>query len=116
MKKLFFLSLVSFIAGCGVSSKPSKEIVVETVIEIQPEVEISPDLKDSVYNFGYKKGYKNFMKQMGLDDDEKTSYTSSTVEDESILEKEEYQDIMMKGYVDGYHKAGESMNLECPRN
>ena len=35
-------------------------------------------------------------------------------EDEAILETEAYQDITMKGYVDGYHKAGEMLQ-GCPR-
>jgi hypothetical protein len=136
MKKLFFLSFVSFIAGCGVSSKPARvETVVETqpvveqqvvVVETQPVVvaeqqpeELTPDLENSAYKAGYKRGYKSFIKQMGLEsaeDSKEISYTSN-VEDESILKTEEYQDIMMKGYVDGYHKAGESSEYKhCPRN
>lgn len=142
MKKLFFLSFVSFIAGCGVSSKPARvETVVETqpvvvveqpvvVVETQPVIiveqqpeELTPDLENSAYKAGYKRGYKSFMKQMGLEsaeDSKEISYTSN-VEDKSNLEteeqKKEYQDIMMKGYVDGYHKAGESSEYKyCPRN
>jgi uncharacterized protein YcfL len=141
MKKLFFLSFVSFIAGCGVSSKPARvvetqPVVVETVVE-QPAVEtqqsvvvaeqqpeeLTPDLENSAYKAGYKRGYKSFMKQMGLEsaeDSKEISYTSN-VEDKSISQTEEqtkeYQDIMMKGYVDGYHKAGESSEYKyCPRN
>jgi hypothetical protein len=60
---------------------------------------------------------------MGLesaDDSKEISYTSN-VEDKSISQteeqKKEYQDIMMKGYIDGYHKAGESSECKyCPRN
>jgi hypothetical protein len=135
MKKLFFLSFISFIVGCGVSSKPvaretvveTQPVVVETVVEQpivvveQPIIKESPDLENSVYKAGYERGYKSFMKQMGIesaDDSKEISYTSN-VENESQTEEQtqEDRDIMMKGYVDGYHKAGESSECKyCPRN
>ena len=127
MKKLFFLSFVSFIVGCGVSSKPETVVKAQpTIVVEQPVVvvveqleELTPDLENSAYKAGYKRGYKNFMKQMGLEsanDSKEFSYTS-TIEDGSVLLTEEHQDIMMKGYVEGYHKAGESMQYKyCPRN
>ena len=116
MKRLFFLS---FIIGCGVSSKPAKE----TIVEIQPTVVIeqsapeqeTPDLQRIAYDLGYKRGYKNFTKQMNLESVESKEFAYTVKkEDEAILETEAYQDITMKGYVDGYHKAGEMLQ-GCPR-
>jgi hypothetical protein len=118
MKRLFFLS---FIVGCGVSSKPAKEIIVETqptvVVEQSVVENETPDLQRIAYDIGYKRGYKNFTSQMNLEPTVESKEFAYTVkkEDEAILETEAYQDIMMKGYVDGYHKAGESMVQGCPR-
>ena len=123
MKKLFFLSFVSFVVGCGVSSKPETvvkaqpTIVVEqpVVVAVEQPKEESLDLQESAYKAGYRRGRKNFMKQMNLNDDSAEFSYTSNIEDESVLQTEEYQDIMMKGYADGYHKAGEAMQkLECP--
>ena len=123
MKKLFFLSFFSFFIGCGSSSVPPKQTVAEPQPIIEKEQtnpeEAPPDLKTSAYNLGYKTGHQSFMRQMGLNSNDE-SYTSNKESeiDESILDTEEYQEIRMKGYVDGYHKAGESIMLQennCPR-
>ena len=77
---------------------------------------IDEDQRNIAYDIGYKKGYNNFMKT-SVDPEAKefvVEYTSNKEEKSKIdLDSEEIQEIIMKGYVDGYHKAGEF--LHCPR-
>lgn len=65
------------------------------------------------YEAGYKRGYTNFMQQHNNSGDlVQYTYTSNESE-KTIEENESYQELISKGYVDGYHKAGDS--LHCPR-
>lgn len=73
------------------------------------------DFSKIAYEAGYKRGYVNFMQQHAkTSSEEAVQYTYTSNEDESKIENDQnYQEIISKGYVDGYHKAGESQH--CPR-
>lgn len=73
------------------------------------------DFSKIAYEAGYKRGYVNFMQQhVKTSSEEAIQYTYTSSEDESKIENDQnYQEIISKGYVDGYHKAGESQH--CPR-
>lgn len=81
------------------------------LVEVEPVEVPSPlseEAKSASYTFGYERGYRAFMEQQGQVV-KVASYTSSSL-DESELDAEQAS----KGYVDGYHKAGES--FYCPRS
>lgn len=71
------------------------------------------DHLNNAYQVGYEKGYYSFLIQNGQDAEKMTAYTVSV---ESAFDQEntkDYKDAMEKGYVDGYHKACDS--IHCPR-
>jgi hypothetical protein len=127
----FVVFVVSFLAIMLVLTEPQykdysiKELAKEHVnIEDMNEEKKSDYLDDDqmeiAYKIGYKRGYDNFMKTSvdSKDDESAVEYTSNEEEDKDKdkidLESEVVQEIISKGYVDGYHKAGES--LHCPRS
>lgn len=87
------------------------------VQETEKEVGVTEEEEDQrkiAYKIGYKKGYNNFMKtSVDIKDEESIIEYTSNKEEIVNSETEIIQEIMMRGYVDGYHKAGES--LYCPR-
>lgn len=64
------------------------------------------------YQLGYEKGYYSFLIQNGQEPEKIISYTS-TVEDLFNNEDVDFREAVEKGYVDGYHKACNS--VYCPR-
>jgi hypothetical protein len=130
MKKMdifpFVAGSISLLAIILVLTEPSQQVNQAPVLAPNNHEEIGLETKEVkfvdedqrriAYDVGYKKGYNNFMKTSVDTEDKVTTEYTSNVEDQSKidLESEEVQEIMMKGYVDGYHKAGES--LHCPRN
>jgi hypothetical protein len=80
----------------------------------QIENENSFMLEESAYQAGFREGFFAFMKQTG-------QYTPSLNTTSAIYEytkskyekKDEDNEENLQGYVDGYHKATESMH--CPR-
>lgn len=76
---------------------------------------LDEDQTEIAYKIGYKRGYDNFMNtSVDSKDESAVEYTSNEDKDKIDLDSEIVQEIIMKGYIDGYHKAGES--LHCPRN
>jgi hypothetical protein len=80
---------------------------------------LDEDQTEIAYKIGYKRGYDNFMNtSVDSKDESAVEYTSNEDKDKDKdkidLDSEIVQEIIMKGYIDGYHKAGES--LHCPRN
>lgn len=127
----FMVFGVSLIALVLVLTEPysmkkelSEEIPHSTSEDVIKEEEVKKidvldeDQTEIAYKIGYKRGYDNFMKTSvdSKNDDSAVEYTSNKEKDKDKidLESEVVQEIIMKGYVDGYHKAGES--LHCPRN
>ncbi len=64
-------------------------------------------LPDYSYSVGYEKGRRAFFIQMGKKPEPVEKYSSS--DQTEIEDEEEYS----RGYVDGYHRAGEM--FYCPR-
>jgi len=83
------------------------EVEPVEVDSVEVPLPLSEEAKSASYTFGYERGYRAFMEQQGQVV-KVASYTSSL--DESELDA----DQASKGYVDGYHKAGDS--FYCPRS
>jgi hypothetical protein len=72
------------------------------------EEDYNYDSDSDSYKIGYNQGYNAFMAQIGKSEKKLKTYTVST--GKSII----IQEDLDQGYVDGYHKAADSMT--CPRN
>jgi len=122
MKKLFFLfaflvlcaAIVSFswIKRDGLMPLPPNEPVnlkkVESFVE-------SESIEEAAYKIGYSQGEKAFQLQTTGSTEESTNFKEEqyTVAFElSPEQKKNYDEIVAKGYVDGYHKSSE--NVHCP--
>ena len=85
------------------------------VLEDQSLPESFGDVESEAYSFGFKKGRDAFIIQSkdpnGLPPTTKEEY-AVFIEKYDDKEKEYYQEAMLRGYVDGYHKATETMY--CP--
>lgn len=95
----------------------------ETVVKaIAPPIEekiLTDDMESKAYNIGYKNGQYAMYRQMNMqinDENKVEEYTSLENSDEikSEEEKKKIDEIIQKGYVDGYHRASESFS--CPRS
>ena len=86
------------------------ESFYEAEANVEPVVE-TIDLEKRAYEIGFDRGKNALYQQMGRFDKIEDKQTEYTV---LIEENEETKEIQLKGYVDGYHKASES--LQCPRN
>lgn len=100
-----------------VESKIIDETIVKTVAPPIQEKVLTDDLQSKAYNIGYKSGQRAMYTQMNMqvnDEDKVAEYTSLEESDEikSEEEKKKIEEIIQKGYVDGYHRASES--LSCP--
>lgn len=75
-------------------------------------------LEEIAFRTGYATGRRNMLIQMGVEEveegekDKFVSYTSNLETTEE--DQERFKEIYMKAYVDGYHRAGDTIN--CPRN
>ena len=93
-----------------------------TVKVIAPPIEekiLTDDMESKAYNIGYKNGQYAMYRQMNMqinDENKVEEYTSLENSDEikSEEEKKKIDEIIQKGYVDGYHRASESFS--CPRS
>lgn len=100
----------------------SKTFNDETVVKvIAPPIEekfvISDDLQSKAYNIGYKNGQRAMYVQMNMqvnDEEKVVEYTTLEESIKSEEEKKKIDEIIQKGYVDGYHRASESFS--CPRS
>ena len=94
-------------------SKPTENMISDSILVEQEE---NVSLESEVYKVGFMKGQNAFMTQMNdpkaPPSDTKQEYTVSL--DVPEEERKNLKEIMLKGYVDGYHK--ESSSLYCPRN
>lgn len=72
------------------------------------EEDYNYDSDSDSYKIGYNQGYNAFMSQIGKSEKKLKTYTVST--GESVI----IQEDLDQGYVDGYHKAADS--ITCPRN
>ena len=84
-------------------------------LSTQDEIKIEPELiEDKIYNAGYQSGQRAMFLQMERPDlvNKIAEYTISL--DVPKEEKERLEEIRMKAYVDGYHRAGDM--LYCPKN
>jgi len=100
-----------------VEAKTIDMTVVKTVAPPIQEKVLTDDLQSKAYNIGYKSGQRAMYAQMNMqvnDEDKVAEYTSLEESDEikSEEEKKKIEEIIQKGYVDGYHRASES--LSCP--
>lgn len=95
------------------------ETVVKTIAPPIEEKILTDDLESKAYNIGYKNGQYAMYRQMNMqinDENKVEEYTSLENSDEikSEEEKKKIDEIIQKGYVDGYHRASESFS--CPRS
>ena len=109
---LFFGLAMFFLIGRGVplrgvpSEVPSlPEREVPSAVEVYAQT-VSGNPVETSYEVGYKQGYRALLVQMGQDVPPVERYVSI---DSGELDEESAS----RGYVDGYHKASES--LVCPR-
>lgn len=116
MKKFIFaFALLILVFGCfrneniEVSSPPS---IIPDIEPIQNSNIKYLVTDEDAYNIGYEEGKRAFFVQNNLD------FSSSFAEQkgEYVVLREDSEDskedIRMKGYVEGYHKASES--IMCP--
>lgn len=123
--------LISFVLGlmlavfvhlsCGNNKSQDNDKTPKSTLEanqVYPTL-IAPDKTpfDGVgfsraYQMGYEKGYYSFLIQNSQEPEKITSYTT-TVENLFNNEDMQFLEAVEKGYVDGYHKACNSVN--CPR-
>jgi hypothetical protein len=96
---VLFVCLVAVFMNTG-KAPPAVPVVQESVKE--PVERMTP------YQYGYLKGKRNLMIQMGIGDvaplPSVAEYATSESSSEESQEEEE-----LKGYVDGYHRAAELM-------
>ena len=67
------------------------------------------------YQSGYEKGYYAFLIQNEQDPKKISAYTSSVEDVFNDQNSEDYKEAVEKGYVDGYHKACDSVHCPSPR-
>lgn len=94
------------------TSKVKNDILKQENI-IQEEIKVET-LEEIASRTGYARGRRNMLAQMGILDeaeDKSVSYTSNLEISEE--DREKFKEIYMKAYVDGYHRAGDS--VVCPR-
>lgn len=118
---LIFAFTVDFFSKLKVDKKENTILVLPksdqfmppspTIPEITPFVE--EDLSQA-YQKGYEKGYYSFLIQNGQEPEKISAYTVSVEGLYKEQESQNYHDAVEKGYVDGYHKACDSVN--CPRS
>ena len=97
-----------------------QESITESIIQ-EDKVET---LEEIAFRTGYARGRRNMLIQMGVkeeeaeeteeeseEEDKFVSYTSNLEATEE--DREKFKEIYMKAYVDGYHRAGDSVH--CPR-
>lgn len=94
----------------GFSSEGEFKIIYEN--NIQKEYS---SLEEELYDKEYERGRKNLYKQMGvlIVDKNESNFDYTVIKEVPEEEKNKYEEIMNKAYVDGYHKASES--FYCPR-
>lgn len=101
-----------------------KKIKVPKNISIQsenPEIEVAPVAQETDYQAGFRDGFYAFIEQSGQyvagfssnSNRPVYKYTSSS-NDEDQEETSNSSDQRIQGYIDGYHKAADSMS--CPRS
>lgn len=95
------------------SPEEEKTLVLPT-LNIPETTPFDGDGFGNAYKMGYEKGYYAFLIQNGEEPEKITSYTVGVEDLYKQQEAEEYQNAVEKGYVDGYHKACNTMN--CPRS
>jgi hypothetical protein len=89
------------------------QVQTESVEHLQVQTE-SPLMEEEIspYRYGYLKGQRNFLAQMGKDVPPLPKVAKYTRSEPDEISKEDEEE-MMKGYIDGYHKTGELMY--CPK-
>jgi|688.fasta_scaffold04759_49 hypothetical protein len=102
-----------------VEAKTIDETVVKAVAPPIEEKVLTDDLQSKAYNIGYKNGQRAMYVQMNMqvNEEEKVTEYTSLEESEEIKseeDKKKIEEIIQKGYVDGYHRASESFS--CPRS
>lgn len=126
---VFSLILFLFLLFKNNSFQKQQKIEVDDVKEsfnliVVEEEEANPE--DLAYRIGYEQGKKALYNQMAITGDLSQEQMialsselglSNTLEMQYTSQKEEivssYNEAEARGYVDGYHKATESLN--CPR-
>lgn len=97
----------------------TQDAVFEENKKEEPEHKIEGvDFEKKAYQFGYENGRKALLQQMGLPyvEENKIEYEYTVLLenlDKHNEEEKKLDEVRQKGYVDGYHKASES--LVCPR-
>jgi len=107
----FVLLMAVILAGC---TQTSREAPTKKVAEIT-ENRNSEEIELAAYKQAYAQGHNKFMEQIGRNT-RAWKYTASEAEEiteeklNELTEKERnaVKDAMDRGYVDGYHSAGES--------
>jgi len=95
---VLFVCLVAVFMNSG-DTPPAVPVAQESVEE--------PVERMTHYQYGYLKGKRNMMIQMGIADvPPLPSVAEYTTSESSSEESQEEED---RGYVDGYHRAGELM-------
>lgn len=95
-----------FVVGCGGGEPELPEVDLPTGVE-EVYVESAQPSSASSYDVGYEQGRRAFLLQMGEEVPVVEMYVSHV-----DLDEEE----VSRGYVDGYHKAGEQVYCPCPRS
>lgn len=101
--------IISYFVGQAFVRRENRVSAPVTVSEPEPEV-VEREVVEPVtsYQFGYDKGYRAFMEQQGLEVPVEKMVRYTTLEEGSLD-----GEAASRGYVDGYHHAGDS--LYCPR-
>jgi flagellar biosynthesis/type III secretory pathway protein FliH len=115
-----FIATISYLSLQGGKQKfvqTTQPKVIETAEVVSEEIENKEfiSLEEEVYNAEYQRGRRNFYNQMGIamPDKNEKKFEYAVLKEIPEEEKSKYEEIMAKGYVDGYHKAGEA--LSCPK-
>jgi hypothetical protein len=118
---LIFAFAVDFFSKSTEDKKENIILMSPEADRFMPPTPITPETtpfieKDlsKAYQMGYEKGYYSFLIQSGQDPEKISTYTVSVEGLYKEQESQDYHDAVEKGYVDGYHKACDSVN--CPRS
>lgn len=113
---LFCAFIVSTAALFFKNSRPKQDILVNEQAkteEIQIESHHAETLEEKAYRIGYESGERAMLSQMGKL--QKNKVAKYTIGDLEVAEedKERFDKIMSKAYVEGYHRTADM--FFCPR-
>jgi hypothetical protein len=125
MKKIkgfivIFSCFFVILSGYFLLGQSNKKIVQQDVatsknvqIEEIPVEEIP--VEEKIYITAYQRGRRNFQNQMGIKNDDEKIFSYTVSKEISEEDEAKYEEIITKGYADGYHKACENFDAKrCP--